>query len=86
MILIILPNQLFPLNFIKKKIPIITQIIMLEEPRYFTDYRFHKLKLVYHHATMKKYHANIIKQKIDSIYYDFNKITDKLYRTFNTTS
>jgi deoxyribodipyrimidine photolyase-related protein len=83
MILIILPNQLFPINLIKKLMPNLIQIIILEEPRYFTDYNFHKLKLVYHRASMKKYHANIFKQKIDSIYYDFNKITDKLYTTFN---
>ena len=83
MILIILPNQLFPLNLIKKKIQNITQIIMIEEPRYFIDYNFHKLKLVYHRASMKKYFDNIIKQKINCIYYNFNDITDKLYERFN---
>ena len=83
MILIILPNQLFPLNLIKKKYPNIIQIVMIEEPRYFTDYRFHKLKLVYHRASMKKYFDNIMKQKIDCVYYDHNKISDKLYTKFN---
>jgi hypothetical protein len=53
--LIILPNQLFPLKLIKEKI---THIYLIEEPRYFTDFNFHKLKLMYHRASMKKYAAD----------------------------
>ncbi len=32
------------------------RIYLLEDPRYFTDFRFHKLKLAYHRATMKAYY------------------------------
>lgn len=82
MILIILPNQLFPINLIKKKFANITKIIIIEEPRYFTDFKFHKLKLVYHRASMKKYYDNI-SNIYDCIYHNFNKITDKLYESLN---
>ena len=28
-------------------------VYLIEEPRYFTDFMFHKLKLAYHRASMK---------------------------------
>lgn len=72
--LLILPNQLFPIKMIKKTIPDLTKIILIEEPRYFTDFNFHKLKLIYHRASMKKYYDLIKKEKIDVEYVDFKKI------------
>ena len=33
-----------------------SHIYLIEEPRYFTDFKFHKLKLAYHRASMKKYY------------------------------
>ena len=83
MILIILPNQLFPINIIKKKYKNIKKIIMIEEPRYFTDYLFHKLKLVYHRASMKKYYDNV-KSDYKCEYYDCDKVTNKLYNSLNS--
>jgi len=46
---IILPNQLFsePVEEQKK--------YLVEHSRYFTDFRFHKKKLVMHRASMKAY-------------------------------
>ena len=29
------------------------KIYLIEEPRYFTDFSFHKLKLIYHRSSMK---------------------------------
>jgi len=66
--LIILPNQLFPLKLIKEKI---THIYLIEEPRYFTDFNFHKLKLMYHRASMKKYAAD---SKVPVTYMEFDNV------------
>lgn len=64
MSLIIYPNQLFH----KKYIPtVINEIILYEHPHFFTEYKFNKLKLIYHRATMKMYEQEL------SPY--FNKIT-----------
>ena len=49
MTLLLLPNQLFPLKMLPKDI---TTIYLIEEPRYFTDLKFHKLKLAFHRASI----------------------------------
>ena len=50
MIFLIFPHQLFyDLKHLNKK----DKIYLIEEPRFFTDFKFHKLKLAYHRATMK---------------------------------
>ena len=54
MIFLIFPNQLFYNSFLLKYKHCVFYII--EEPRYFTDFKFHKLKLAYHRASMKKYY------------------------------
>ena len=56
---LIFPNQLYKnVNYSGKL------IYLVEEPRYFTDFKFHKLKLAYHRATMKKYYDYLVKKKI----------------------
>ena len=82
MILIILPNQLFPIQLITKKYSF-NKIILIEEPRYFTDFKFHKLKLIYHRSSMKKYYDDIIKKNIDVSYIDYNKVNNELYNKLN---
>lgn len=51
---------LFPIHLFKEISAIrkagYDRIYLLEDPRYFTDFRFHKLKLAYHRATMKAYY------------------------------
>ena len=82
MILILLPNQLFEYKYIKniKNIKNIDKIYLVEEPRYFTDFNFHKMKLVYHRATMKIYFDNI-KKKIKNIeYYNFKDVKNSFYK------
>ncbi len=81
--LIILPNQLFPIQMILNKIPTLKHIYLIEEPRYFTAFRFHKLKLVYHRSSMKKYNDMLIKKKYRCSYYDFNEVNNKLYKSLN---
>ena len=80
--LIILPNQLFPLNMIQKTT--ITKVILIEEPRYFTDFKFHKLKLIYHRASMKKYEQELKKNKIQTQYIEFNKVSYASLNNKNT--
>lgn len=59
-IVIVLPNQLFERN------PLIDKsrhIYLIEHPRYFTDFKFHKQKLLLHRASMQEYYAQLKKQK-----------------------
>ena len=77
MVLLILPNQLFPNNVhLDKK----EKVYLLEEPRYFTDFNFHKLKLVYHRASMKKYYDNLKKKGYNISYLNFNQINNSFYK------
>ena len=78
--LLIFPNQLFPLNMYNYLE--YNDIYIIEEPRYFTDFKFHKLKLMYHRASMKKYYDELEK-KTNVIYVDFNKVTNEFYKKLN---
>ena len=49
-------------------------IYLIEEPRYFTDFKYHKLKLSYHRATMKSYYDYLVFHKINVKYIEFNKV------------
>ena len=82
-----MPNQLFPIKMIKK-LEYINKIILIEEPRYFTDFKFHKMKLVYHRASMKKYEDELNKNKIKTEYLEYHNVTNKIYKKLNknTTS
>lgn len=80
MIFLIFPNQLF---YDIKHIDINSTIYLIEEPRYFTDFKFHKLKLAYHRATMKKY-FDYIKTKFDKVkYIEFDKVNKTFYKKLN---
>jgi deoxyribodipyrimidine photolyase-related protein len=77
MIFFIFPHQLFyNINHLDKN----NIIYLIEEPRYFTDFSFHKLKLAYHRATMKKYYDYLKKKKFNIIYIEFNKV-NQFYKT-----
>jgi deoxyribodipyrimidine photolyase-related protein len=73
-IFIILPIHLFYNidNLINK------HVYIIEEPRYFTDFKYHKLKLAYHRATMKKYNEYLQDNNIHVTYIDFQD-TPKFY-------
>ena len=69
----IFPHQLFyNLNHLNKN----DKIYLIEEPRYFTDFNFHKLKLAYHRASMKKYYDFLKKKKYNITYINFDKVND----------
>ena len=78
MIFIIFPNQLYyEIQFDET----IKKIYLVEEPRYFTDFNFHKLKLAYHRATMKKYFDYLKSKNYYVIYVSFNKVTNTFYKS-----
>ena len=47
------------------------KIYIIEDPIYFTDYKYHKLKLAYHRATMKTYYDYLKKNKLNPTYLNF---------------
>ena len=69
---ILFPTQLFRnVKLLNNK-----EIFLIEEPYYFTRLPFHKLKLAYHRATMKKYFDDLKKKNFNIKYIDFSKATD----------
>jgi len=67
---LLFPTQLFRnIKLLRTK-----EIYLLEEPYYFTRLKFHKLKIAYHRATMKKYYDDLIKKKFNITYISFNTI------------
>ena len=79
--LILFPHQLYNPKFIEFKD--YKNIIIIEEPRFFTDFSFHKLKLAFHRASMKKYYNNIKKKHLHVKYIEFYKINDLFYKELN---
>jgi deoxyribodipyrimidine photolyase-related protein len=77
MIFIIFPTQLFK-NI--KHLKNATKIYLIEEPRFFTDFKFHKLKLAYHRATMKKYYDKL-KKKFNITYVEYVNVDDDFYKS-----
>jgi len=54
MVRLVLPNQLFYKEYDE-------EIVLVEHPRFFTDYNYHKQKLVLHRASLKKFEKEISK-------------------------
>ena len=78
MIFFIFPHQLFyNLDHLNKT----DKIYLIEEPRFFTDFNFHKLKLAYHRASMKKYYDYLKKKKYNITYIEFNQVTTTFYKS-----
>ena len=75
-IFIIFPIHLFSnIDVLKNK-----KIYLIEEPRFFTDFKYHKLKLAYHRATMKSYYNYLILNKLEVVYINFKDVTNKFYK------
>ncbi len=74
-IFFIFPTQLF----LELDELIGNEVYLIEEPRYFKDYNYHKLKLAYHRATMKNYEKYLKSKKISVKYLDFSKINNNFY-------
>jgi deoxyribodipyrimidine photolyase-related protein len=68
---IVLPNQLF-----KSLTPnIFKHVILAENSRFFSDFRFHKMKLVFHRASLKYYQQLLEKKKCRVCYLDCNSLS-----------
>jgi deoxyribodipyrimidine photolyase-related protein len=61
-------------------------VYLIEEPRYFTDFKFHKLKLAYHRASMKKYYDMLKKNKINVKYIEYSQVTNTFYKSLGTVT
>ena len=77
---------LFPIHLFKnidalkeKKL----KVYLIEDPRYFTDFKYHKLKLAYHRATMKSYYKYLEENKIDVEYIEFHEDINIFYKKLN---
>lgn len=83
--LLLLPNQLFDIRYIREiflndtKADIDT-IILYEHPQYFTKYKYNKKRLLLHRASMMYYRDYLIKNKYSVKYIEFkdeNPLKDK---------
>jgi len=55
---------IFPVHLFKETKNLLNKnIYLIEDPIYFTMYKYHKLKLAYHRATMKYYYDYLKKKK-----------------------
>jgi deoxyribodipyrimidine photolyase-related protein len=78
-IFLIFPTQLYSnLNLLINK-----KIYLIEEPRYFVDFKYHKLKIAYHRSTMKSYYDYLLNNKIEVEYIDFYLVNTKFYKSLN---
>jgi len=59
------------------------KVYLIEDPRYFTDFKYHKLKLAYHRASMKNYYNYLKTHKIDVTYIEFKDATSEFYKKQN---
>ena len=59
------------------------KIYLIEEPRYMNDFKYHKLKLAYHRATMKNYYEYLINNGLDVEYVDYKKVNMSFYKKLN---
>jgi deoxyribodipyrimidine photolyase-related protein len=74
---IIFPHQLF---YNLDHLDGYKNIYLVEEPRYFTDFKFHKLKLAFHRASMKKY-FDYLKKKFNVKYIEFDNLNYKDFKS-----
>lgn len=66
---IIFPHQLFEDNDL---LDVDRDVFIVEHPRFFTDFNFHKQKLLLHRASMKFYEALLNKRKYHTVYIEFH--------------
>ena len=74
---------LFPIHLFKN-IDVLKEkklkVYLIEEPRYFIDFKYHKLKLAYHRATMKSYYEYLQENKINVEYIEFDEDLEAFYK------
>ena len=60
------------------------KIYIIEENRFFTDFKYHKLKIAYHRASMKYYFDFLKSHNINVYYIDFNSNLNNFYNELNS--
>lgn len=70
----IFPTQLFYSLKLDKKY----KYYLIEEPRYFTDFKFNRIKLIYHRSSMKAYYDYLKSHDYDVDYIEYNEV-ESLY-------
>ncbi len=68
---VIYPHQIFSHNPVLEDIE---KIFLVEEPLFFTQFKFHKQKLVLHRATMKFYENYLNERDFDVRYVEFDEL------------
>lgn len=63
---LIFPHQLFEANFSLSSSFI---FVLVEDELYFKQYKFHQQKLIFHRASMQQYKAQLIKRKLQEVYF-----------------
>ena len=78
MIFILFPIHLFSdIEYLKNK-----KVYLIEDPTYFSDFKYHKLKLAYHRSTMKYYNHYLKDNNINIEYIDFYDAKPSFYKSF----
>lgn len=49
-------------------------LFLIEEPRYFSDFQFNRIKLIYHRSTMKAYYDYLISHHYTVDYIEYNEV------------
>lgn len=70
MVRLVLPNQMFHQDYSES-------MVLMEHPRFFTDYDFHKQKLVLHRASMKNFEQEF--REVEE-YVEYDGDLDKVFR------
>ncbi|MBC7390215.1 MAG: cryptochrome/photolyase family protein [Opitutaceae bacterium] len=68
---IVFPHQLFELHL---NAPSGSRFFLLEDPLYFSQYKFHKQKLILHRASMKCFEGRLQEKGCEVHYWDFNRL------------
>ena len=75
-IFLLFPIHLFSNIDILKK----NKVYLIEETRFFTDFKFHKLKIAYHRSTMKSYYEYLKENNIKATYIEFHENLNDFYK------
>lgn len=79
-IFLIFPVHLFKnIEYLKK----CDKVYLIEETRFFTDYKYHKLKIAFHRATMRFYYDYLQKHNINIEYIEYNQNIEQTYKSID---
>ena len=68
---VVFPSQLLSASPV---LPEASEVFLVEHPRFFSAFRFHQKKLVFHRASMKAYAGELIRRKVQVRYVELDEI------------